>query len=326
MSNNQQQSNEQRRSIENFNVTEEDEDNVEEQAAEAPNVPKTTNSNSEKGVKHAKPFLGSLVQYKKKEQVALPATKESNVSKLLGLYELKSTLVYKACVIEFIGSTLLIFASCATTISVLRYGFPVPPLLIALSQIIILSFFIMATAKASGGHLNPMISIATMIVGFTSPTRAILYILSQMSGSILGAALLFGVVEDPTFGEANCFLGSIARGRALIAETVGSVIILFIAFGTALDIGQREIFGPILGPFFVGFSVAMVIFAGGGLVPGYIGPVGNPLRCFGPAVVSVDFSGHWVFWVGPIIAAILVGVLYRTLPPGFHEIHLRKHK
>jgi glycerol uptake facilitator-like aquaporin len=154
-------------------------------------------------------------------------------------------------------------------VAVVTYQFTVPPLLIAIAHIIILSFFIISTAKSSGGHLNPMLSFATMIAGFTTPSRAIMYIFAQTIGSILGAGLLLGILDATPAALGGCTLGSISQGRALLCEVVGSCIILFIAFGTALDVGQREVFGPVLGPFFVSFTLAIVIFLGGGIAPGY---------------------------------------------------------
>ncbi len=218
----------------------------------------------------AEPFLGSLVQYKRKKQVILPVDSYPRWKRLLGLHELQNALVFKATLIEFIGTTLLVFTSCAVTVSVLNYNYAVPPQYIAIAHIIILAFFILATAKSSGGHLNPMISFATMVAGLTTPVRAVMYIIAQTVGAILGASLLRGILDGTPFLLGGCVLGTISQGRAFLAEIVACCVTLFIAFGTALDVGQREIFGPVLGPFFVSFTLALVIFLGGGLVPGYV--------------------------------------------------------
>lgn len=216
------------------------------------------------------PFLASLVQYSRAKQVATTKNYDTKIGKILGLYELRTPLVYKATLIEFVGTTLLVFTSCAATISSVQYGFSVPPLLIAIAHVIILSFFILASAKASGGHLNPMISFATMVAGLTTPVRAALYIAAQTAAAVCGAGLLKGVLDAEPVNLGGCTLGSIAVGRALLAEAVTCCVTLFIAFGTALDSGQRQVYGPVLGPFFVSFTLALVIYFGGGLVPGYV--------------------------------------------------------
>jgi glycerol uptake facilitator-like aquaporin len=265
-------------------------------------------------------FKGSLVQYLRKRQVALPSATDTIWAKRLGTYELKSLLLYKAATIELVGTTLLTFTSCATVVSVLNYGYAVPPQFIAVAHLVILAFFIISTAKSSGGHLNPMITFATMVTGFTTPTRAVAYILAQTIGAIGGAGLLRGVLNGTPFALGGCVLGTIEVGRALLAEAVASTVMLFVAFGTALDVGQRELFGPIIGPFFVSFTLGLIIYFGGGLVPGYSGPSVNPARCFGPAVISGNLTNQWIFWVGPLIGGLLIGGLYRAVPPSFNEL------
>jgi hypothetical protein len=58
-----------------------------------------------------------------------------------------------------------------------------------------------------------------------------------------------------------------------------------------------------------------VIFIGGGIVPGYSGPIMNPARCFGPAVAMNAFEGQLIYWLGPLSASILTAVLYWAVPP-----------
>jgi aquaporin-4 len=244
------------------------------------------------GTENAVPYKGSLVQYHQKRQVIKPKASESDLARKLGVHELQNSLVYQAAIIEFFGTTFLIFASCASTVAIIQYGFSVPPLLIAIVHIILLALIIFATAKSSGGHVNPLITFSTMVAGLTSPARAMLYLIAQIIGSIVGASLLHGILGGNTLNLGACALGHIPQGRALIAEAAGSAFMLFVVFGTALDAGQREIYGPVVSPFFASFSLGLIIFFGGGLVTGFSGPIANPARCFGPAVVSGMWYGQ----------------------------------
>jgi len=127
----------------------------------------------------------------------------------------------------------------------------------------------------------------------------------------------------------GCSVGSYNAGRAFLAETMFSFFSLFIAFGTALDPGQREIYGPLLGPFFVSITLALVIFIGGGLEAGWTGPSMNPARCFGPAIAMSNealYGKLWVFMLGPMIAAVPIAVLYRTIPPNTHVLYEQKQQ
>lgn len=59
----------------------------------------------------------------------------------------------------------------------------------------------------------------------------------------------------------------------------------------------------------------MVIFIGGGIIPGYSGPIMNPARCFGPAVAMDNFEGQLIYWFGPLTASVLTAVIYWAVPP-----------
>ncbi len=65
-----------------------------------------------------------------------------------------------------------------------------------------------------------------------------------------------------------------------------------LAFGVALDPRQRELFGPLGGPFAVGCALGLVSFATAGLVSGYTGASMNPTRCFAFAISRHDFTGR----------------------------------
>ena len=71
-----------------------------------------------------------------------------------------------------------------------------------------------------------------------------------------------------------------------------SFILLFVAYGVALDPIQGQVFGPVLAPFLLGLVVMINIFVSAGIAEakGYSGASMNPSRCFGAAVAS----GDWV--------------------------------
>ncbi|XP_009953926.1 PREDICTED: aquaporin-8, partial [Leptosomus discolor] len=64
-----------------------------------------------------------------------------------------------------------------------------------------------------------------------------------------------------------------------------------------------------MAPLYIGFAVTVDVLVGGGVS----GTCTNPARAFGPAVVANYWDYHWVYWVGPIIAALLVSVVMRLL-------------
>jgi glycerol uptake facilitator-like aquaporin len=72
-------------------------------------------------------------------------------------------------------------------------------------------------------------------------------------------------------------------------------------FGTAIDAR-----GPRLGGLVIGLVVTMDVFAGFRLT----GAAMNPARAFGPALVDNFWSDHLVYWIGPIIGAVVAALVY----------------
>src|SRR5438132_12863604 len=77
---------------------------------------------------------------------------------------------------------------------------------------------------------------------------------------------------------------------------------MFVIAGTAVDDRTPARIGGLA----IGFTVTLDIIMGGRLT----GAALNPARAFGPAVVSGKFANHLVYWIGPIIGAVLASVLY----------------
>ena len=192
-----------------------------------------------------------------------------------------------------------------------------------ISNIFLLTLFIMAVAPGSGGHINPLITFSTMLCGLTSFARAVLYLTGQTIGAALAGGILrgfFGGERSIEFHGGGCFRepGTVTAGQALLLETISSFTLLILAFGVALDPRQQKLFGPLGGPLAVGCSLGLVSFAGAGLVPGYTGASMNPARCFAFAITRRDFTDQWIWWVGPFCGSVLIAVTYLVAPP-YHD-------
>lgn len=96
---------------------------------------------------------------------------------------------------------------------------------------------------------------------------------------------------------------------------MGSLLVLFLAFGPGLDPRNQGSFGPSLGPFLVGISSAIALFAGGIVLPGYYGLSCNPARCLGLMAASHRFICYWVHWVRDFTACTIHAFVYYAVPP-----------
>ncbi|KAL2819736.1 aquaporin-like protein [Aspergillus granulosus] len=242
--------------------------------------------------------------------------------------------LWKAAVVEAIASCLLVYLTCFVAIglgqlaSAFESGPLVPGLIGGLTAVISLPLFIYSAGPVSGAHINPIITIATFFSRLCSLPRAILYISFQSFGAAIAGFLLRASFDTRSFIVPGCYMdpSMISTGSAFVIEATTDFAMVFLSFGVGLDPRQREVFGPALGPIFVGIIVGMCTFFTGISREGYTGFSGNPARCFGAMVGSHFSYYHWIHWIGPLTAGMLHGLLYCLVPPySRDEINAARH-
>lgn len=199
-------------------------------------------------------------------------------------------------------------------------GVVLPVGIAALFQLFIVTLLIFSLGPVTGAHLTPLLTFATFLAKLTSLPRMILYIIFQCIGAVTGANILraaLGGNPQTLVSSPGCYIDSslIASTQAFALETMGSLFVLFLAFGLGLDPRNQGSFGPSLGPFLVGISSAIALFAGGIALPGYYGLSCNPARCLGLMAASHRFTYHWVHWVGDFTACLIHAFVYYAVPP-----------
>lgn len=225
------------------------------------------------------------------------------------------------------------YAHVAIISASLSYTYP--PLLIAIFHGFLIALFIVQFAASSGAHFNSLITFATITTGHTTFVRGMCYIPSQMLGAFIGALCMktsMVKAQALAIGLGSCNLGdSLDVGQGLMIEVFFSFLLLFASYGLAFNAKQREIYGPILAPIFVGVMLALVIFSSASLAPPpFTGAGANPSLCFGTAAAlslyeeignSEGFKHHWIYWVGPGISALIHAGLYLVAPPHHHDLY-----
>jgi glycerol uptake facilitator-like aquaporin len=185
------------------------------------------------------------------------------------------------------------------------------------SNFILLSLFIFAFSPVSGGHMNPNITIATFFARLTSFPRMVLYVAFQIIGATLAGLLIRAAYGTRNFAAGGCVIDTalVPVGDAFALEFICDLALLFMSFGVGLDPRQRQIFGPALGPIFVGLVLGILSFGTSFTRRGYHGVCANPARCLGVYVGSRFPGYHWIHWVAAIAADIVHGVVYFVVPP-----------
>lgn len=181
-----------------------------------------------------------------------------------------------------------------------------------------------AIGHHSGGQINCAVTIGLCALGKIPPPQAAVNVVAQLLGSISGAALLAAMVDENMDMTRSLGSNMLSPGyeswQALIGEVMGTFLLMYTVLETAVNM-QSDTY-RMVAPIAIGFSVFIAHCL---LIP-IDGCSINPSRSFGPAVIATItdrqpaekiWEDHWVFWVGPIVGALLgVGVfqLLRKVP------------
>ena len=95
--------------------------------------------------------------------------------------------------------------------------------------------------------------------------------------------------------------------NAFVLEIVMTFGLVYTVYATAIDPRNGNV--GIIAPLAIGLIVAANILAGGA----FDGASMNPAMSFGPALVSWDWTNHWVYWAGPLIGGGIAGLVYETV-------------
>ena len=209
-------------------------------------------------------------------------------------------------VAEALGTFGLVFVGAAVV--VVNGGFPnsgIGLLGIALAHAVVLSVMITATMTISGGHLNPAITIGLLATRRISAGLAAAYVVTQLAAAVVGAFLVkalfpVGAVRSALVG-VPVIAGSMSLSQAIGLELILTFFLMSAVYGTAVSPDA-----PRVGGFGIGLVLLFDILVGGPLT----GAAMNPARAFGPALVSGEWVGHGVYWVGPVAGAVLAALLW----------------
>lgn len=215
---------------------------------------------------------------------------------------------------EFVGTFWLVLGGCGS--AVLAAAFPALGIgFVGVALAFGLTVLTMAYAigHVSGCHLNPAVTVG-LTVGRRFPAADVIpYIVAQVLGAVAAAGVLYLIASgkagfDVSAGFAsNGFAehspGGYSMGAALTCEVVMTFAFLFVILG-ATDERAPKGFAPIA----IGLCLTLIHLVS---IPVTNTSV-NPARSTGPALFAGGWAlaQLWMFWVAPLIGAVLAGVVY----------------
>ena len=229
----------------------------------------------------------------------------------------------KAYGAEFLGTFWLVLGGCGS--AVLAAAFPevgIGLLGVALAFGLTVLTMAYAIGHISGCHLNPAVSLGLWAGGRFEREKLAPYIVAQVFGAIAAAAVLYVIASgasgfDVAAGFASNGYGAHSPGgytltAALVTEVVMTAFFLFIIMGST---DKRAPAG--LAPIAIGLGLTLIHLIS---IPVTNTSV-NPARSTAPAIFVGGYAlqQRWLFWVAPIVGALIAGVVYRNVFEGEPE-------
>ncbi len=218
---------------------------------------------------------------------------------------------------EFFGTFWLVFGGCGS--AVLAAGVPnvgIGYLGVSLAFGLTVLTMAYAIGHISGCHLNPAVSIG-LWAGKRFPAKDLLpYIIAQVVGGIVAAGLLYLIASgkagfDISSGLASNGYGAHSPGgytlmAGLIAEVVLTFMFLFVILGATDERAPKG-----LAPIAIGLALTLIHLISIPITNTSV----NPARSTGPAIFVGGWAIEqlWLFWLAPIVGAILAGLVYPRL-------------
>ncbi len=218
---------------------------------------------------------------------------------------------------ELIGTLLLVFFITSVVVLFVSTGaqaqFGSDYAVVGLVHAFLLFGLIVMFGVVSGGHFNPAVTLAAWVIRRIRTLDAVIYMLAQLSGAVLGALLTKVLLEDE--GRAIHYgaleVSQLLKGdfAGMVVEAIGTFVLVLVILSAVYSEKSFKEWAPLA----IGTTLGFIVMVGGPLT----GAGFNPARWFGPALVANHWSNVWPFVVGPIVGSLLAAAVYRfILEPG----------
>ncbi|HMB99922.1 MAG TPA: aquaporin Z [Flavobacteriaceae bacterium] len=224
----------------------------------------------------------------------------------------------KKLLAEFIGTLWLVLGGCGSAVLAAAYpelGIGFVGVAIAFGLTVLTMVY--AIGHISGCHLNPAVSIGLWIGGRFDKKELIPYVIAQVLGGIAGAGILYLIATGKSGFEVGGFASNgygehspdgYSMLSALVTEVVMTFMFLIIILGATHSKAPKGFAGIAIG---LGLTLIHLIS-----IPVTNTSV-NPARSTSQALFTGGWALDqlWLFWVAPIVGAILAGIVYKIMSP-----------
>lgn len=205
---------------------------------------------------------------------------------------------------EALGTFCLVFAGTGAVVVDQATGGRIGHLGISLVFGLVVTAMIYAIGSVSGAHMNPAVTIAFWSDGRHKTGEVLPYAAAQLAGAV-AASLALKLMFAGQATNLGMTLPAGGAGQSFFLELLMSFMLMFTIMGVATgDAAKGEMAGIAIGG-----MVALEAAFGGPIS----GASMNPARSFAPALMMGNFSHHWLYWLAPVLGALLGVRAFRAL-------------
>jgi glycerol uptake facilitator protein len=226
---------------------------------------------------------------------------------------------------EFIGTAALVIGgpgTAATTFMLINgqtegaptaYTFDMTHLgIISFAFMLVILAIIYSIGHISGCHINPAVTVTLAATKNMDWKDVPGYLVAQFLGAIAGAFAIWGILGDAGL-DAGLGVLSYAKGNAdhaFFAELIGTFLLVFVVYGTAVD-GRAT-------PGWYGLAIPSVVFAVITVAAPVTGAALNPARYIGPMIGAAALGKEGLLWeqvplyfIATVLGALIAGFTYK---------------
>jgi len=220
----------------------------------------------------------------------------------------KGALPWPAILAELVGTALLVLGGLSVVIFMFGEGGVMATIVPSEGTRRLITGFLFGTiggliaispvGQRSGAHINPIVTLGFRLMGKLDLRTALAYVAAQLAGGLLGSLPLLAwgargrsVAFGATLPGPGYPVEIVLAGEVVTTFTMVTLLCVFLGFRHMRPF-TPALFAPL-------YSVMVWLEAP------ISGTSTNPARSLGPSIVSGQWDGWWIYWVGPIIGSIL---------------------
>jgi aquaporin-4 len=217
----------------------------------------------------------------------------------------------RAWLAEAIATYCLVFfgpVSIGLAVVAFGNGLSIPAIgMIALAHGAAIGLMVYTFGHISGAHINPAVTISMLVTKRINVKDGIAYIVFQLIGAIAAAVSYKAILPDigakVNFGTQGG-PSALLHYDAISGFTVEAILTFFLVTVIFMTAVHKKAAAGMYG-LAIGGMIFLIHLIG---VP-LTGASVNPARTFGPALISGYWDYHWIYWAGPIVGAIIAGLM-----------------